>query len=102
VSRRPRPLAAAIAGLRADLAPATLLGDVQGIWAEAAGEGVARHSAPVSEHSGVVTVRCDSAVWAAELSAMSRTLVDRLNACLPDARRVAGVRFKVGEGTGRM
>jgi predicted nucleic acid-binding Zn ribbon protein len=98
MSRRPVPLADAITGLRTRLAPATLLGEVQRVWAEAAGEGVARHSAPVSARAGVVTVGCDSAVWAAELAGMSTALVGRLNDCLPGTRTVTEVRFKVSAG----
>lgn len=100
MSRRPMPLADAITGLRTRLAPATLLGEVQRVWSDAAGDGVARHSAPVSARSGVVTVGCDSAVWAAELAGMSTALVDRLNACLPDTRTVVEVRFKVSAAEG--
>ena len=35
MSRRPVPLADAITGLRTRLAPATLLGEVQRVWADA-------------------------------------------------------------------
>ncbi len=72
MSRLPRPLADALPRLKADLAPATVLADVQTAWQQAAGAQVALHCAPVSEKGGVLTVRCDSGVWAAELSMMSR------------------------------
>ena len=51
------PLADILPGVRERLAPATVLAGVQEGWAEAAGAEVARHSAPVSERGGVVTVR---------------------------------------------
>jgi predicted nucleic acid-binding Zn ribbon protein len=96
VSRLPRPLADALPRLKADLAPATVLADVQTAWQEAAGAQVALHCAPVSEKGGVLTVRCDSGVWAAELSMMSRGLVESLNRFLPEGRRVRDIRFVVG------
>ena len=65
--------------MRQRLAPATVLAGVQEGWAQAAGAEVARHSEPVSERGGVVTVRCESGVWAAELSMMSEELLERLN-----------------------
>jgi predicted nucleic acid-binding Zn ribbon protein len=79
LSRRPRPLGAALAGLRSRLAPATLLADVQARWPQAAGEEVARHAEPVAERAGVVTIRCESAVWASELAMMSTRLLEQLN-----------------------
>ena len=98
MSRRPRPLADAIPGLMAELAPATLLAEVQACWEAAAGTEVAHHCEPVGEQAGVVTVRCDAGVWAAELSMMSGTLVERLNAPRPGGRQVREMRFVVGSG----
>ena len=96
MSRLPRPLADALPRLKADLAPATALADVQTAWEDAAGAQVARHCAPVSEKGGVLTVRCDSGVWAAELSMMSRGLAESLNRALPEGRRIRDIRFVVG------
>ena len=96
MSRLPRPLADALPQLKADLAPATVLADVQTAWRQAAGAQVALHCAPVSEKGGVLTVRCDSGVWAAELSMMSRGLVESLNRSLPEGRQVRDIRFVVG------
>jgi predicted nucleic acid-binding Zn ribbon protein len=94
VSRRPRPLAAVLPGLRSRLAPATLLADVQTRWADVAGEDIAREAVPTSERGGVVTVRCSSAVWASELSMMSTRLVQSLNEGRPEgAPAVAELRF---------
>lgn len=47
-----------------------------------AGEHVARESEPISEHAGVVTVACRSAVWAQQLELLSGELLERLNAAL--------------------
>jgi predicted nucleic acid-binding Zn ribbon protein len=96
VSRRPRPLAESLSGLKERLAPRTVLAEVQEGWEVAAGPEIARHSEPVSEKDGVVTVRCSSAVWAAELSMMSRQLLERLNEARGADRLVREIRFVVG------
>jgi predicted nucleic acid-binding Zn ribbon protein len=94
---RPRPLGDVLPALRMRLAPATLLADVQARWAEAAGDEVARHAEPAAERAGVVTVRCESAVWASELSMMSPGLLRALNEGRPGAApRVRELHFTVG------
>jgi predicted nucleic acid-binding Zn ribbon protein len=93
MSRHPRPLADALVRLRGDLAPASLLAHVQEAWTEIAGAEIARHSEPVAERGGVITVRCESGVWAAELTAMSATLTERLNAVSAQGRQVREIRF---------
>jgi predicted nucleic acid-binding Zn ribbon protein len=80
--RGPRPLGAALDRLTAQLAPATLLAEVQRIWPEAAGAAFAAQSEPVSEREGVVTVACTSAVWAQELDLLSERVIERLNESL--------------------
>ena len=80
--RGPRPLAAALDRLTGELAPATLLAEVQRAWPGAAGEAFAAQSAPVGERDGVVTVACTSAVWAQELDLLSERVVNRLNEAL--------------------
>jgi predicted nucleic acid-binding Zn ribbon protein len=98
VTRRPgpRPLAAALDRLTVELAPATLLAEVQRAWPAAAGDAFAARSTPVAERAGVVTVACESAVWAQELDLLSERVVERLNDTLgrpavqglrPQARR---------------
>ena len=97
LTRPPRSLAEVLPGLRERLAPASLLADVQARWPVVAGEDIAREAEPVSERAGVVTVRCSSAVWAAELSMMAARLVQALNAGRPaTAPAVAELRFTVG------
>jgi predicted nucleic acid-binding Zn ribbon protein len=95
MSRRPRPVGEAIADLRTGLAPMTLLAAVQSAWATAVGEAIARHSQPVSERNGVVTVRCDGSVWAAELAMMSKALLKQLEACSQGGQAVRDLRFVV-------
>jgi predicted nucleic acid-binding Zn ribbon protein len=95
----PRPLARALEGVTAALAPATTLARVQGAWREVVGESVAEESHPVAERAGVVTVACRSAVWAQELDLMGPELVERLNAGLGAASGggpVEALRFRVG------
>ena len=96
MSRRPRPLGEALPGLKARLAPRTVLGEVQEGWTAAVGPEIAAHCAPGSEHAGVLTVRCDSGVWAAELSMMSGRLLERLNEARSADRKVYEIRFVVG------
>jgi predicted nucleic acid-binding Zn ribbon protein len=80
--RSPRPLAPALERLADDLAPRTLLADVQRIWPAAVGEDLARQSTPTSERAGTVTVSCADAMWAQELDLMSPQILAELNARL--------------------
>ena len=86
----PRPVGAALDGITAALAPATLLAEVQRAWPAAAGEAFAGASEPVSERAGVVVVACTSAVWAQELDLLSERVIARLNDVLgrPAVRRL--------------
>jgi predicted nucleic acid-binding Zn ribbon protein len=83
--RAPRPLGPAVQRVADELAPATTLARVQGVWARVAGEVVAREAEPVAERDGVVTIACSSSVWAQEIELLSTDLVERLNAALGDA-----------------
>src|SRR5438046_8811774 len=91
--RGPRSLATVIGRLRPELAPPTLLAQVQQRWREAVGEGVAAEAEPVLERDGVVTVSCRSATWASELTMLSKGLLERLNGELPDGFQVRALRF---------
>lgn len=82
VRRAPRPLALALDGLTATLAPATTLARVQGCWEQALGEAIAAAAIPMSERDGVLTVRCESSVWAQELELLADELLARLNGAL--------------------
>jgi predicted nucleic acid-binding Zn ribbon protein len=86
----PRPVSYALDGFTSELAPATLLAEVQRAWPEAAGSRFAPHSEPVGEREGIVFVSCSEAVWANELDLMSDLVVNRLNASLgrPAVRRL--------------
>jgi predicted nucleic acid-binding Zn ribbon protein len=77
----PRPVSFALDALADALTPPTALAAIQRAWPEAAGA-FANVAEPTREHDGVVTVACDSAVWAQELDLMSEAVVARLNAAL--------------------
>ncbi len=72
----------AIAELVRGLQPASLLADVQRVWPEAVGAALAARATPTAARDGVVSITCESAGWAHELTLMSRELVGRLDARL--------------------
>jgi predicted nucleic acid-binding Zn ribbon protein len=76
----PRPLARALEDLAAELAPISLLGRVQTVWGRATGPTIAAAASPVAEREGVLTVICESSVWAHELEMLSCELLESLNA----------------------
>jgi predicted nucleic acid-binding Zn ribbon protein len=82
--------------------PATLLARVQAVWPEVAGPGMSGSAAPVSEREGVVTVACESAVWAQELELLGPDLLTRFGDALgaergrPAGASVKKLRFVVG------
>jgi predicted nucleic acid-binding Zn ribbon protein len=88
--RGPRPAAAALRALTDELAPATLLAEVQRAWPAAAGAAFARAAEPVAERDGTVTVACESSVWAQELDLLAEPVLQRLNEALgrPAVRRL--------------
>ncbi|CAN5250357.1 hypothetical protein BH20ACT16_BH20ACT16_01200 [soil metagenome] len=93
-------MATAIEALAQRLAPATLLADVQRVWAQAAGPGIADEATPVSERDGTVTLLCSSSVWMQEIDLMGPELVDALNEAL-GAERVKSVRCVATAGRRR-
>ena len=72
--------------VRDDLAPDTLLAQVQQAWREAVGAAIALEAQPTRERGGVVTVSCSASVWAQELDLMSPAIVERLNQRLRSGR----------------
>jgi predicted nucleic acid-binding Zn ribbon protein len=88
--RGPRPVGLALDAVTDALAPATLLAEVQRVWPQVAGERFARAAEPVSERDGVLTVACESAVWAQELDLLSERVIAALNEALgkPAVRRL--------------
>ena len=94
----PRALRLALPGAIANARPATLLARVQALWPEVAGPALAASTTPVSEREGVVTVACESSLWAHELDLLQRDLLARLNESLGggEAAVVTRLTFKVG------
>jgi predicted nucleic acid-binding Zn ribbon protein len=77
--RSPRRAALAFGRVRDELAPDTLLAEVQQAWREAVGAGIALEAQPTRERGGVVTVSCSASVWAQELDLMAPAIIERLN-----------------------
>ena len=82
---------AALGALADDLAPQTLLGEVQRAWPATVGTSIAAEAQPTAERGGVVTVSCAASVWAQELDLMAPQIIRRLNEALP-AGGVTGLR----------
>ncbi len=80
--RAPRPLSLALEGFTAAVAPASTLARVQACWELAVGSAIAAAAYPITERNGVLTVRCEAAVWSAELELLSAQLLDSLNLAL--------------------
>jgi predicted nucleic acid-binding Zn ribbon protein len=96
----PRPLSAALDGVVGDVAPDTLLARIQAAWKGVAGPGLAQAAAPVSERDGVVTVACESGVWAQELELLSPDLLAGLEAAVGGSS-AKKLRFVVGSAPNR-
>lgn len=84
--RSPRQLGAAVERMRGELAPQTLLGDVQSSWVRAVGPAIAAEATPTAERGGVLTVSCSASVWAHELDLMAPVILPRLNELLHGQR----------------
>jgi predicted nucleic acid-binding Zn ribbon protein len=72
--------------MRDELAPETLLADVQRAWPTAVGDAIAHEAQPTAERGGVVTVSCSASVWAQELDLMAPAIIERLNQRLGSGR----------------
>jgi predicted nucleic acid-binding Zn ribbon protein len=96
--RAPRPLSLALEVVVERSEPATVLARAQGVWRDVAGPGLAPVAEPVSERDGVLTVACESAVWAHELELLGPDLLINLNEALGGGRGMAveRLRFVVG------
>lgn len=84
--RSPRRAAIALDHVRSELAPDTLLAEVQQGWREAVGPAIALEARPTRERGGVITVSCSASVWAQELDLMAPAIVERLNHRLRSGR----------------
>jgi predicted nucleic acid-binding Zn ribbon protein len=84
----PRRLAFALDALRDELAPETLLAEVQRAWPVAVGDAIGAEARPTTERGGVLTIACSASVWAHELDLMAPAILERLNALLQEGRIV--------------
>jgi len=84
--RSPRPMALALDEIRDELAPESLLADVQRAWRNAVGPAIAEEAQPTAERGGVVTVSCSASVWAQELDLMAPAIIERLGGLLGPGR----------------
>ena len=80
--RAPRSMERALTLLADDVAPQTLLADVQRAWPEVVGAAIAAEAHPTAERGGVLTITCSASVWAQELDLMSVAILERLNGAL--------------------
>jgi predicted nucleic acid-binding Zn ribbon protein len=72
--------------VRDELAPETLLAEVQRVWSATVGPAIAAEARPSAEHAGVLTVSCSASVWAQELDLMAPVILERLNPALRRGR----------------
>lgn len=77
--RTPRSLGGVLEALTRELSPETVLAEAQHTWLEVAGPLIAERARPVAERAGVLTVSCESSVWAQELDLMGDAILERLN-----------------------
>lgn len=77
--RSPRSLGLAVDRVRDEMAPQTLLAEVQRVWSDAVGRAIAGDAQPTAERAGTLTVSCSAAVWAQELDLMAPAILERLN-----------------------
>jgi predicted nucleic acid-binding Zn ribbon protein len=91
----PRSLSTALDAVLPDVAPQTTLARIQAVWKDVAGARLAEAAAPVAERDGVVTIACESGVWAQELELLGPDLLTGLEAAL-GGRLATKLRFVVG------
>jgi predicted nucleic acid-binding Zn ribbon protein len=99
--RPPQELGSVLARVQTQLAPPDLLAAVQRHWREVVGDQVAEESWPETERDGRVTIRCRSAVWAAELTMLEQTFLRELNERLPGERKAGALKFTAAPSRGR-
>jgi predicted nucleic acid-binding Zn ribbon protein len=84
--RSPRRAMFALDQIRDELAPETLLAEVQRAWRETVGAVIALEAQPTRERGGILTVSCSASVWAQELDLMGPAILERLNQRLRSGR----------------
>jgi len=90
-SPSPKPIGAALGRALEGVAPKTPLAEIQSVWARTVGPQIDAVTAVVEEREGVVTIECESTVWAQELEMMGpqllRKLTSELSGPAPDLLR---------------
>lgn len=94
-SRSPRRIGTAVGRVRSRIEPDTPLAAVERVWAQVVGAGIAAVTRPAGERDGVLTVTCEGAVWAQELSLMESDIRARLAGEIGD-KAPAEIRFRTG------
>lgn len=94
-NRAPHPMTETLRSLTRELSPETVLAEVQRAWREAVGAEIAERARPAAERAGVLTVACESSVWAQELDLMGDVILERLNGHLRRGR-IARLRCVAG------
>ena len=84
--RSPRPLTFALEAIAEELAPESVLADVQRAWRKAVGESIAAQAQPTAEHETVTIPPRSASVWAQELDLMAPEIIERLNELLRRGR----------------
>ena len=100
-NRSPRPLSGSLETLVKELGPDTVLAEVQREWPDAVGAAIAQRATPVAERVGVLTISCESSLWAQELDLMSEAILGRLNRSLKRGR-IARLRCVAGAPQGQV
>jgi predicted nucleic acid-binding Zn ribbon protein len=75
-------MSSAFGRLADELAPDTLLAEVQRAWPAVVGAAIAEQASPTAQRGGVLTISCSASVWAQELDLMSPQILARLNEAL--------------------
>ena len=100
-NRSPRLLSGSLDTFAKQLAPDTVLAEIQRAWPDAVGAAIAHHAKPVAERAAVLTVSCESSVWAQELDLMSQSILERLNGVL-SAGHITRLRCVTGAPLGQV
>lgn len=77
-SPSPKPIGAALERALEGMAPKTPLAEIQSVWLQAVGPQIAAVTSVIEEREGVVTIECESSVWAQELEMMGPRLLQKL------------------------
>ena len=84
--KEPTRISGVLERLTGELAPETPLASLQAVWRAAVGDRIADSCQPTQESGGVMTVACDSAAWAQQLTLMQPDLLARVADELPEGK----------------